>query len=80
MIQIRRILCPIDFSDFSRHALDHAVAIARWYESTVTLLHVRPLLPVVAHSPGRWCMNPVAETSRDCDSLDLLRAATTLQG
>ena len=31
MIEIRRILCPIDFSDHSRRALDHAIAIARWY-------------------------------------------------
>ena len=40
MIEIRRILCPIDFSDYSRHALDHAIAIARWYQSTVTALYV----------------------------------------
>ena len=40
MIEIRRILCPVDFSDYSRRALDHAIAIARWYESTVTALHV----------------------------------------
>jgi nucleotide-binding universal stress UspA family protein len=37
---IRRVLCPIDFSDFSRHALDHAVAIARQREARVTALHV----------------------------------------
>jgi hypothetical protein len=29
MIEIQRILCPIDYSDYSRHALDHAVALAR---------------------------------------------------
>jgi len=40
MIAIPRILCPIDFSDVSQHALDHAIAIARWYGSTVTALHV----------------------------------------
>lgn len=40
MVDIRRILCPIDFSDTSRHALEHAVAIAKWYESYVTALHV----------------------------------------
>lgn len=40
MIEIRRVLCPIDFSDHSRHALDCALAIARWYGSRVTLLHV----------------------------------------
>jgi nucleotide-binding universal stress UspA family protein len=40
MIQIPRIVCPIDFSDVSRHALEHAVAIAKWYESELTALHV----------------------------------------
>jgi nucleotide-binding universal stress UspA family protein len=47
MIEIRRILCPIDFSDTSRHALEHAVALARWYESEITALHVVhvPLFP-----------------------------------
>jgi len=69
MIEIRRILCPIDFSDFSRHALDHAVAIARWYDSTVTLLHVRPILPVVAHSPAAVIPTPVALTPQDRDAL-----------
>jgi hypothetical protein len=40
MVEIRRILCPIDLSEFFRRALDHAIAIARWYESTITVLHV----------------------------------------
>jgi nucleotide-binding universal stress UspA family protein len=40
MIEITSILCPIDFSAFSRHALDHAVAIARWYNARLTVLHV----------------------------------------
>ena len=40
MTEIRQILCPVDFSEVSRHALDHAIAIARWYNSRVTALHV----------------------------------------
>jgi nucleotide-binding universal stress UspA family protein len=40
VVQINRILCPVDFSDFSRHALDHAIAIAHWYGSAITALHV----------------------------------------
>jgi nucleotide-binding universal stress UspA family protein len=40
MIDIQRILCPVDFSDTSRHALAHAVAMATWYESSLTALHV----------------------------------------
>jgi nucleotide-binding universal stress UspA family protein len=52
MIEIRRILCPIDFSDFSRHALDHAMAIARWYGATITLLHVHAILPPPIYALG----------------------------
>jgi len=40
VFEIRRILCPVDFSDASRHAFDHAIAIADWYGSTITALHV----------------------------------------
>ena len=40
MVEFRRILCPVDFSDASRHAFDHATAIAGWYGSHVTGLHV----------------------------------------
>jgi nucleotide-binding universal stress UspA family protein len=40
MVAIERILCPIDFSDASRHALEHAVAFAKWYESQITALYV----------------------------------------
>jgi nucleotide-binding universal stress UspA family protein len=49
MPTIARILCPIDFSDFSRRALDYAVTLARWYGASVTVLHVHP--PVIA-PPG----------------------------
>ncbi len=41
MLDIRRILCPVDFSDASQHALDHAVMIAGWYRARITALHVR---------------------------------------
>jgi nucleotide-binding universal stress UspA family protein len=47
MIDIRRILCPVDFSQFSAHALDHAAAIACWYEARLTVLHVVPNRPVM---------------------------------
>jgi nucleotide-binding universal stress UspA family protein len=53
MIELTRILAPIDFSDHSRLALDHAVAIARWYDATVTLLHVvQPLEGLEIYSLG----------------------------
>jgi nucleotide-binding universal stress UspA family protein len=40
MVEINRILCPVDLSEFSRHALDHALALARWYDAHVTVLYV----------------------------------------
>lgn len=43
MVQIRHILCPIDFSETSRQAVEHAVAIAKWYRATVTAFHAIPL-------------------------------------
>jgi nucleotide-binding universal stress UspA family protein len=51
MIQIRRILWPTDFSDFSRRALEHAVALGRWYEADLTLLHVASFVPSTATFP-----------------------------
>lgn len=52
MTHIRRILCPVDFSEYSRQALDYAVAIARWYEARITVLHVRASsMPVLMTGP-----------------------------
>ena len=69
MIEIRRILCPIDFSDYSRRALDHAIAIARWYESTVTVLHVFSPAPVAAVWAGPVVFEPIVLTDVDRDQL-----------
>ncbi|MSO84129.1 MAG: universal stress protein [Acidobacteria bacterium] len=69
MIEIKRILVPIDFSDHSRHALDHAVAMARWYDSTITLLHVYSTVPVAAYAPGTTMHPSVAMTPMDRDAL-----------
>jgi nucleotide-binding universal stress UspA family protein len=51
MIEPNRILCPVDFSEFSRRALDHALAVARCYGATVTALHVVSPIPVVVPNP-----------------------------
>jgi nucleotide-binding universal stress UspA family protein len=47
VVEIRKILCPTDFSEASRHALDHAIGIAKWYGSRISALHVIhiPLVP-----------------------------------
>jgi nucleotide-binding universal stress UspA family protein len=45
MIEINRILCPIDFSPFSERALAYAMKIAVWYGATLRILHVMAPLP-----------------------------------
>ena len=69
MIEIRRILCPIDFSEHSRRALDHAVAIARWYEAAVTVLHVFSPVTVAAVGAAPMVFEPMVLAPVDRDRL-----------
>jgi nucleotide-binding universal stress UspA family protein len=48
MARITHVLCPIDFSAFSRHAFARALAVARPHRATVTALHVFPTPSAVA--------------------------------
>jgi nucleotide-binding universal stress UspA family protein len=41
---VERILCPVDFSDVSAHAVDHAVSMARGFGARLIALHVYPAL------------------------------------
>ena len=43
-MNIRRILCPTDFSETSSHAVDHAVALAAYSRAGITALHVVGLI------------------------------------
>jgi nucleotide-binding universal stress UspA family protein len=49
-MEIERILCPVDFSEFSSHALERAVRLGSWFDARVTALHVVPF--VIPPSPG----------------------------
>ncbi len=40
MYTIRKILCPTDFSVYSKNALEHAVTLAQQQEAEITVLHV----------------------------------------
>jgi nucleotide-binding universal stress UspA family protein len=51
MVDIKRILCPVDFSEVSRHAFDRALAIARSYRADITVLHVLPVASAVPALP-----------------------------
>ena len=85
MPQLTRILCPIDFSDFSRDALVHASGVADWYDARVTVLHAyaTPRIPVAPVTvPGGVPILPsvepheMVERVREfCASTDRIRAA-----
>jgi nucleotide-binding universal stress UspA family protein len=47
-MKLRTILCPTDFSAFSRRALEHATALAVTHGAELTLLHVYPFMAVLA--------------------------------
>jgi nucleotide-binding universal stress UspA family protein len=64
-VDIDRILCPIDFSDTSRHALDHAATLARWYGAKLMLLYVHPALAVAPLAPGLPLMPGTILTGED---------------
>ena len=54
MVNIKHVLCPVDFSEFSLHAFGRAVAVARGYGADVTVLHVLPVpsaVPALPYGP-----------------------------
>lgn len=59
-IQIRHIVCGVDFSDVSRRALDHALAIAAWYEARLTVMYAYQL-PLAALASTPFLSPPPAE-------------------
>ena len=73
MVAIDRILCPVDLSPCSRTALRYASALARWYEASVTVLHVFRQAPVVdtaaAALGGAIYAPPLALTEVDREAL-----------
>ena len=88
MIQILHVLCPVDFSDVSRRALDHAIAVARWYGAhlSVTYVHHAPLaalaltsLPMSATMEGAFLSSGDRERwKRQLEAFMPARAATTV--
>lgn len=88
-IRIRHILCPIDFSVVSRRALDHAIALARWYDARLSVLHVHQLSIPVYRVPcvGPEALQPIVLTDLErqqlLEQLDTYvvadRAATALE-
>lgn len=62
-----RVLCPIDFSDTSAHAVRYADAVASWYGATLCLQHV--YVPLTVPVPG---LPDAIETLDDAERVRLV--------
>jgi nucleotide-binding universal stress UspA family protein len=64
-VGVKRILCPIDFSDTTAHVVEQAVAIAGWYHARILALHVySPVFAPVPTLPPPVERVPQAEIAR----------------
>ena len=70
--QFKRILCPTDFSEFSRHALDCAVGLAQRHKARVTALHVFANWPAVDVVPSLRTEGPQRISFTDANRAALL--------
>lgn len=52
MVSVRRILCPVDFSESSRHAFEYALLLARQFGAQLTAVHVIADAPLVVPYDG----------------------------
>lgn len=68
MATINTILCPLDFSDASRHSLEHATAIAGWYRARLVALHTYN--PVFLPVPGLAMAGAVDHSLPDADAVE----------
>ena len=72
-IDIRKILCPVDFSEGAEHAMRYAVAFADAYDAELVLLHVveLPFLPSYSTAGVPDLSLPVEQIQEECqDRLD----------
>jgi nucleotide-binding universal stress UspA family protein len=76
MIRFTEILCPVDLSDVSRRALDHARVLARWYGATLTVLEVAwaALPPSASPAAASSAVGAALLPASERDLLDQLEA------
>lgn len=72
MTRTKSILCPVDFSECSRHALDGAIRVARLNKARLVVLHVFANWPAVDVVPSLQNQSP-AISLKDVDRDALTR-------
>jgi nucleotide-binding universal stress UspA family protein len=80
--QIRRILCPVDFSEFSASVLAYAAAFAKLFGSDVTVLHVfaTAVPPASSATYPAWLLQVPEARKSIADELHLLMAPLASTG
>ena len=77
MIRIDHILCPIDRSEISRLALDHARVLAAWYDASLSVMEViwpgmPPIaIPTLAAAEAGWPLLAPEERAEYQKNLEL---------
>jgi nucleotide-binding universal stress UspA family protein len=81
MLEIRSILCPVDFSEHSRGALEAAADIARRFDARLSLLHViEPVLYPVAYGLPPVSSVDYESVARESAEKTLAQLAAGLSG
>jgi len=83
-MKVERILCPVDFSEFSQRALERAVRLAGWFEAEITVVHVIPanpwILPADAGVPSVMVPADLLRVQRQEAAEELERFVTPCRG
>jgi len=80
-IAIKKILCPLDFSETSQHALQYALALAEVFQAELLLMEVRELyIPPPADYPDMpWLSTDILPPLETADDERLENLAKELQ-
>ena len=68
MIQLKKILVPTDFSDFSKPALDYGCALVARFESELHLVHAVQDPAVYAPEPSMLAAESVAQHAEELEA------------
>lgn len=82
MVEFKHVLCPIDLGAASARPLAYAAAVARWYESSLTVQHIVPTFDAVPIMSGDFITpaQVVPPVSREEVLAEMRRLAEPITG
>ncbi len=75
MVRVRRVMCPVDFGDNAREALNFAIGLGGDLGARLLLVHVAesaPALPLYTSDSADAILEPSTSSSDDASRLDAL--------